>query len=106
MASATPTATVSATPWVTAISSGATAATATIRRAAPSERARPPEGEAARRDRQPRLVEAVDLDVLDLVDAGDEDVHAQAGEQGPQQVDGARGAVQRGGNHVEPDDRQ
>ena len=38
MASATPTATVSATPWLTAISSGAIAATATTRRAASSER--------------------------------------------------------------------
>ena len=38
MASATPTATVSSTPWVTAMSTGATAATATIRRAASSDR--------------------------------------------------------------------
>ena len=64
------------------------------------------ERQVARRDRQPRLVEPVDLDVLDLVDPGDEDVHAQAGEQGPQQVDGVRRAAQRGRDHVEADDRQ
>ena len=99
MSRATPTATSSSAPCVIAMRD----------RRDGGDRDDPPgrlERQVARGDRQPRLVEAVDLDVLDLVDPGDEDVHAQARQQRPQQVDRVRGAVQRRGDHVEADDRQ
>ena len=73
--------------------------TATIRHAAATR-------QLAGRDRQERLVDAVDLDVGDLVDADDEDVHAQAGDERPDEVaDGAgRPGQLRDGDHVEPGD--
>ena len=72
----------------------------TIARAAPQR-------QVARRDRQERLVDAVDLDVGDLVDADDRDVDGEAGDQRGQQVAGARRASALGdGDRVQADDRE
>src|SRR3954468_19151031 len=65
----------------------------------------PPRGRAqvAGRDRQERLIDAVDLDVLELVDADDEDVHAPRGDERAGQVEELR--VERAAGELDDRDR-
>ena len=65
-------------------------------------------GQVAGGQRQPRLVDAVDVDVLELVEADDEDVDRERGDQRPDEVEGGAPGRQRaelvGGDGEEPGD--
>ena len=60
-------------------------------------------GHVARRERQERLVDAVDLDVLELVDADDVDVDREAGDQRPRRGPRARPPSAEPGQRVDRD---
>jgi hypothetical protein len=62
--------------------------------------------EVARRDRQVGLVDAVDLDVGELVDADDRDVDGEAGDQGGREIERVAGLVRGDGDRVQADDGQ
>ena len=100
-ASPASTASVSTAPWVSAEHDRQDAADR-------DDAARRGDRQVAARERQERLVDAVDLDVLELVDADDVDVHAEAGEQRPGEVADPVGEADAGervdAQHVQPRD--